>query len=98
MNQFLRGKARARGVGAFHKVTVALRSFLRFVFLVWWIPQPLAGTILPAAGWRDTAPLPEHPTPREMTALLTLAECDARPAGARDWALGSACARARSLG
>lgn len=64
VNQFLQGKARARGVGAVHNVTVALGSFFRFVFLVGWIPPPLAGTILPAPGWRDSAPLPAHPPVR----------------------------------
>lgn len=86
INQFLLGEAGSRGTGSFHNVTVALRSLLRFAFIMGWMPYSMAGAVLPAPAWRDTEPLHNNPSPSQVTELLN--HCNRNTeAGCRDFAI-----------
>lgn len=84
--QFLQEEAGSRGTGSFHNITVAVRSLLRFLFIAGWMPQPMAGAVLPAPGWRDSKPLRDNPSTSQVADLLDT--CDrSSPVGCRDFAI-----------
>ena len=51
---FILAESRRRSVGSLHNVAVALRAFLRFLYLQGHTPLSLEAAVLPAPSWRDT--------------------------------------------
>lgn len=84
--EFIQTEAKHRSTGSLHNVANAVRSLLRFLFIIGWMPVPLEGSVLPAPGWRDTGPLVHSPTDSQVKALLD--SCNRHClAGCRDFAI-----------
>jgi len=88
---FILAESRRRSVGSLHNVAVALRAFLRFLYLQGHTPLSLADAVLPAPTWRDTRL--SRALPEQQVARL-LASCDRETtAGRRDFAILTLLAR-----
>ena len=82
---FILAESRHRSVGSLQNVAVALRAFLRFLYLQAHTPLSLAAAVLPAPSWRDTGL--SRALPEQQVARI-LASCDRQTnAGCRDFAI-----------
>jgi site-specific recombinase XerD len=88
---FLLAECERVSVGSAKGRVAELRSLLRFLFIEGWTPTPLAASIPPVAGWRDTA-LPPTLARSEVEAILDA--CDQTTVtGRRDFAIVMVLAR-----
>jgi len=88
---FILTESRRRSVGSLNNVAVALRSFLRFLYLQGHTPLSLAAAVLPAPSWRDTG-LSRALSEQQVARLL--ASCDRQTnAGRRNYAILTLLAR-----
>jgi integrase len=88
---FILTESRRRSVGSLNNVAVALRAFLRFLYLQGHTPLSLAAAVLPVPSWRDTG-LARALSEQQIARLL--ASCDRQTnAGRRDFAILTLLAR-----
>lgn len=88
---FILAESRRRGAGSLNNMAVALRAFLRFLYLQGHISLSLEAAVLPAPGWRDTGL--SRALSREQVAQL-LASCDRHTnTGRRNFAIMTMLAR-----
>lgn len=91
VSAFILTESRRRGSGSLHNMAVALRAFLRFLYLQGHIPLSLESAVLPGPSWRDTG-LPRALSGHQVTRLL--ASCDRQTnIGSRDFAIMTLLAR-----
>jgi integrase/recombinase XerD len=85
IRDFILGQTRNRSAEYVRLLTIALRSFLRFLFLSGQIPHDLAFSVPRVCKYRQSAP-PAFLSPEEVTRVLAAPD-RSTPTGRRDYAI-----------